>query len=254
MAYRKSYRRRGYSRKGSRRYNYSKMNLYTRRSSKQQAMQIYNLNRKVNQLQYTTKPEIKIYNFQLQTQVGDLCNYTFGAMTPLGNFLNGLQGRLCRTQDISVWFTLYMNPTATNTTFTTTTRIVIYQLRTGNNQLPTLPEQLFNITQQERESSNDSLKKQYFMKAIFGPLQSGISSEFKILRDFKISISGQNQQRRCKRVKIKKGLLHIEKDPRFTYPKGYVGYLAITSSNNSLGTSTDVNLLVNTKIAYVDES
>lgn len=249
--YRPRYNSRRYGRGG---YKFSKMNLYTRRNSKQQAMQIYRLNRKINTIEYKTKPEIKIFQQQSQTSVGDLCNYTFGAITHLSSFLNNMLGRLCRLQDIKVWFTEYMNPTATNTTYTTTSRIVVFQLRQGSNDLPTLPEHVFNITSEERQASNASLKKQYFMKAIYGPLKSGISSEFKILRDFRISISGQNQQRRCKRVSIKKGLLNVEKDPRFTYPKGYVGYVAITSSNNELGTSTDVNLLVNLKIAYVDES
>lgn len=237
-----------------RRYKMTKYNLYRKRSSKQQAMQLYRLNKKVNRIQYATKPEIKIYQNQVQTSVGDLCNYTFGTLTNVSSFINTIQGRLCRLQDISAWFTEYMNPTATNVQYTTTTRVVVFQLRQGSSEIPSVPEHIFNITASERQEANASLKKQYFMKAMFGPLKAGISSEFKILRDFKISISGQNQQRKCKRIKLKKGLLHIEKDPRFTYPKGYVGYVALTSSNNSLGQSTDVNLLVNHKIAYIDES
>lgn len=256
MPYRKYYRR---PRRYRRRYKLSRFNLYRKRSSKQQANQIYRINKKINAIEYRTKPEVKIFNYHTQTGVGGICGYAFGAITGAGTFLPNVNGTLCRFQNINIYPTLYMAPGSSNTSVTTTCRLVVFQLKAPTTTAYTLPEQVFNITPAERTDSNIMIKKRAYMKAVFGPLKHGIATEFKILRDVKLTISGQRNQRFSKKLYLKKGLRNLYINPNAqegTFHKGYVGWIAIfTNNSNEQNPAADTAyLLMNEKIAYIDES
>lgn len=62
-----------------RRTKFSKFNLYTHRSSKNQANQIYALNNKVNKIEKLTKPEVR-------SRTCELCNHLFTTDGNLGSY------------------------------------------------------------------------------------------------------------------------------------------------------------------------
>lgn len=181
---------------------------------------------------------------------GNICSYAFGSPTST-TFLNQIKGRLCRLQDASFYFSLYLNPNATQINLTATVRIVIYQYKESRNINETAPENVFNITQAERTDEDLNARKKYYMKAINGPLAEGISAKYKILRDFKISL-GLNTQRSFKRARIRKGLLHIYKDAD-TLPKGALYWVALATTNQDAIDESMVRFQVQTKLAYIDE-
>nr|QXN75464.1 MAG: capsid protein [Virus sp.] len=251
MVYKRTYRR-NYRRRANYtpRKRFTRYNLYKNRSSTAQANQLYRLNKKVNAIEYKTKPEVKIAKNMNEFSFGNLCSYAFGSPTG-ATFLNSIKGNLCRLQDATFYFSLYLSPNATQINLTATVRIVIYQYKESRMINETAPENVFNITAAERAETNDTLRKGYYTKAINGPLAEGISAKYKVLRDFKISL-GLNTQRSFKKAVIKKGLLHIRKNAD-TLPKGALYWVALATTNQDAVDESMVRFQVQHKLAYIDE-
>lgn len=257
MAYR--YRRRRYRRRGGYRprktYAISRYNTFRYRSSKAQANQIYRINKKINAIQREQKPEIKTWLESYSFNVGDYCNYCFGSLTKGQNF--NFDGRICRMQNINTWFVLYKDfaIVPSDLQFTATCRIVVYQLRNQSPNILTAPNTIFNITTAERESTDQTVRKNAWMRAIYGPLNSGITGAIKILRDFKITLSPV-RERAAKKVVLKnKQIGNIERSiTESNYPKGSIYWVAITSLNTIEVAAAALKLQANVKMAYIDES
>ena len=94
-------------------------------------------------------------------------------------------------QNVTAWFVIYKDyGIVPESQFTATARIVVFQLREMATNIPTAPNSVFNITVAERESTDPVLRKNAWMRAIYGPLVAGISARVKILRDFKMTLTG----------------------------------------------------------------
>lgn len=256
MAYR---RRRTYRRRRPRRYKLSRYNTYRYRSSKAQANQIYRINKKINTLQKLQKPEIKTRFDTYSFNVGDYCNYSFGSLTK-GQALT-FDGRLLRMQNVKAWFVLYKDPGLVGISsdvinFTATCRIVVYQLREATSSILSTPDQVFNLTVEERDLTDQGNRKKAWMKAIYGPLRSGITARVKILRDFKITLS-PTHHRSSRMINLKNRQIgNIEKSSATTnmYNKGSIYWIAITSLNTYSIAAEALKLQNNVKMAYIDES
>lgn len=258
-----AYRRRRYFRRrrvyrGRRRYAISRYNTFRYRSAKAQANQIYRINKKINTIQKMQKPEIKTWLQNYTFNVGDYCNYSFGSLTKGQNFI--FDGRICRMQNINAWFILYMDPGMVGlapdmVNYTATARVIVYQLKEATTNIISTPSEIFNITGSEESSNVRSVRKQAWMRAIYGPLHEGISSRVKILRDFKITL-GPTHHRSAKAVKLKnKQIGNIEKSNLpDSYNKGSIYWLCITSLNTYQIAAEGLHLQVNVKMAYIDES
>lgn len=259
MAYRRRRyfrRRRGY--RGRRRYAISRLNTFRYRSAKAQANQIYRINKKINTIQKMQKPEIKTWLQTYNFSVGDYCNYAFGSLTKGQGFT--FDGRICRMQNVNAWYVLYLDPgmvgqSSLMPNFTVTARVVVYQLREPTTNIISTPSEIFNITGSEESSNVQSVRKQAWMRGIYGPLAEGISSRVKILRDFKMSL-GPTHHRLSKGVKLKnKQIGNIEKSNLpDSYNKGSIYWVAIVSLNTTSIVQEGVRLQVNVKMAYIDES
>lgn len=257
MAYgRRRYRSR--YRKSPRRYRrgskFSRYNTFRYRSAKAQANQIYSLNKKVNKIEQRTKPEIKIFQNAYNFSMSDFCGHVYGGLTTGIN--SSIQGRIARLQDISAWFNVWKSPTVAENMFTSTIRVIVFQIRQSmsSNDFPFHAYDIFNISNAEMENTDMTVRKRAYMRAIFGPLKYGISTKVKILRDFKVSIS-PDRQRASKRMKIKNPIT-IEKSQVSSepYPQNGVFYTALYTCNKQGMTTDEVQFQCNVKVAYVDES
>lgn len=254
MVRRRYYRRRRGYRRG-RRYALSRYNTFRYRSSKAQANQIYRINKKVNRIERETKPEIKTSLNSYSFNVGDYCNYSFGSLTQGQNFQ--FDGRLCRMQNITAWWVVYKDPLyVPDLQFTATVRVVVYQLREMSSGIPSTPNTVFNITAAERDSQDNTVRKNAWMRAIYGPLVSGISARIKILRDFKMTLSPV-RERTAKKVVLKnKQIGNIERSSveSGVYNRGTIYWIAITSLNSQEVPAAALKMQSNVKMAYIDES
>lgn len=255
MAYRRRrrtrYRRRGPARRRS--YAISRYNTFRYRSSKAQANQIYRINRKINNIEKRTKPEIKIIQNTYNMSMSDFCGENFGGMTTLLH--NSIKGRIARVQDIHGWFNVWKSPSVAENNFTSTIRIVVYQIKRSmsGNDLPTTPEQVFNITYNEKQLEDQTQRKRAYMRAIYGPLKYGITSKINILRDFRVSIS-PDRQRSSKRIKIRKPFVLAKSQQNGEpYPQNAVFFVALYTCNKANMTQDEVQFQYTTKVAYVDE-
>lgn len=254
MVRRRYYRRRRGYRRG-RRYAISRYNTFRYRSSKAQANQIYRINKKVNRIERETKPEIKTWLQSYSFNVGDYCNYAFGSLTQGQNFQ--FDGRLCRMQNVNAWFVIFKDPGIVGTKeFTATARIVVYQLREMSSSVPSTPNTIFNITPAERDSTDQQVRKNAWMRAIYGPLVSGISARVKILRDFKMTLSPVRERVAKKIVLKNKQIGNIERSnvESGVYNRGTIYWVCITSLNASDIAAAALKLQSNVKMAYIDES
>lgn len=254
MAYRRRrrsrYRRRGQAR---RRYAISRYNTFRYRSAKAQANQIYRINRKINVIEKRTKPEIKIIQNSYNFSMSDFCGEVFGGMTTLLH--NSIKGRIARVQDVNGWFNVWKSPSVAENNFTSTIRIVVYQIRQSMSatDLPVNSEQIFNITNAEKQLENQTQRKRAYMRAIFGPLKYGITSKIRVLRDFRVSIS-PDRQRSSKRMKLRKPFVLAKSQQNGEpYPQNAVFFVALYTCNKANMTQDEVQFQYTTKVAYVDE-
>lgn len=252
MAYRRRYRRRR-TRRRPRRYPLSRFNTYRYRSAKSQANQIYRINRKINNIEKRTKPEIKIAQNTYNFSMSEYCGEIFGGLTTLMH--NSIKGRIARIQDVHGWFNIWKSPSVAENNFTSTIRIVVFQIRQSmsSTDLPLHARDLMNITAAEEDSTDQTVRKRAYMRAMFGPLRYGISSKINVLRDFRVSIS-PDRQRSSKRIKLRKPFTMMKSQTTGeVYPEHAIFFVALYTSNKASMTQDEVQFQYITKVAYVDE-
>lgn len=241
MAYRKynTYYKKKY---GYRKKKFTKFNLYKNRSSKSQAYQIYNLNKKINMIEKKTKPEIKpdfinVFNLSNLTPAANAVlkrTYNF-------DFSSVIKGNLLRLQNICLYgnFNAYDNNSSDTTTYTTYLRLIIVQAKTGGQAPPT--ELLQNY--------ND-------MTFTRSPLCQGFSQTVKLIYDKLYYITNDRNSRNIK-VNLKKRLDNIRRrlvdnsdpaNPVYEYDGNLYAYAYIGNTNGS-----KITFNLNSKIMYVDE-
>lgn len=252
MAYRR--RRRNYRRRRTpRRYKLSRLNTYRYRSSKAQANQIYRINRKINAIQKRTKPETKIFQNTYNFSMSEYCGDIFGSLTT--GMHSAIKGRIARVQDIGGWFNIWKSPSVAENNFTSTIRIVVYQIRQSmsSSDLPFHARDIMNITSAEEDNQDQTVRKRAYMRALYGPLKYGISSKINILRDFRVSIS-PDRQRSSKRMKLRKPFVLAKSQASGeVYPEHAVFFVALYTSNKANMTQDEVQFQYTVKVAYVDE-
>lgn len=168
---------------------------------------------------------------------------------------NSIKGRIARIHDIGGWFNIWKSPSVAENNFTSTIRIVVFQIRQSmsSQDLPFHARDIMNITAAEEDSTDQVLRKRAYMRAIFGPLRYGISSKINVLRDFRVAIS-PDRQRSSKRMKLKKPFTMMKSQTSGeVYPEHAIFFVALYTSNKASMTQDEVQFQYTVKVAYVDE-
>lgn len=264
MPYKKQYyKRKYYKRKNPLR----KANIFSKRNAKNQAKQIYALNKKINMIEWKTKPEITTlsgYMFQkpenrqpVKTWQDKFALIEQGLLGS-GHLNYQIKGDMIRLQDITIYGQLsnemfsYINPTASNAVMdvplTGYLRLVVVKFDQNTQNLPPTVFQSF------QEGVAD-------MGLINGPLVRGASSCFKIIKDKVVKINASNPSKFF-RIKIKNaGTYRISPhNPNQTtpfYKNDYLVYMQYYCPTQLINGSTTVGPIqfttLSVKYAFVDE-
>lgn len=255
--------KRRFRRSYNKRRQFSRFNTYKNRSSKAQAYQIYSLNKKVNTLMRYTKPETQVKFLSLNSSVDDsyFNNFdntdkaTYSVIFPVAgtDFFKELDGRLCRVRQIKLYATFTAEYTQVFPSFC---RLIFVQ--TKKQQLQPTISQI--ITYSDGDTAG-------YEK---GPLRTGITSSYKILKQRVIKISSPTVRSKNFRINLSnvgnlrcEGIfksINIEADPaNQIYPSGQVFCIALfgtqgfkSNSQNEYPLLTLANIQY--KVAYVDQN
>lgn len=213
MAYKKSYKKkRSYGKKKT----FTKKNLYTHKTAKNQATQIYRLNKKVNAIERRTKPEIKVINQILKREIftedGQLgpthsaYKETHGFfsifednilnLAKTGHIYMGANDRLLRLQSLKIYGEFknynmgspYINQIDSNVDYYYQNpyyaylKIFVCQLPYGGGRRPE------RITQSIKDLPSDTEN----VSCILGPLVPGVSSQLKIIKKKTLKVDLRN--------------------------------------------------------------
>lgn len=246
MAY--NYRYRKFPRKYKK--TLKKSNIFSRRSPKAQAKQIYSLNKKVNYIQRTTKPELQVKNGNIMYQrflnngQPEIFHHQrwflyedviMNANTPATSRIN-LQGSMMRVKSIKLFgqFGVYNDtslsgPWAVQTSknliendpSTAYLRIVVCRMKKGGGKTPT---DIFYENPNENALGGTAYDCSY---VINGPLQKGVSAQLDIIKDKKIKVDISHPYKLYSMKLSAKKLGYIYRKPVDTSP-------AATSGENEL--------------------
>lgn len=242
---------------------FSKYNVYKNRSSKQQANQIYQLNKKMNDYIKATKPETQIDETNAITQ-NNLDHYTtvvnqstdvmMWSIVPPRLFTT-FKGKLCRIANITVRGQVHTEYSAG---YPSCVRLIFFQCKDQLDGMP-LASQIVNYA----AGNNASYEN--------GPLKNGVTSNFKILGEKKLLMSPSFYRSRTFKVKLT-NCDNFRADRDFstitvsgdidvqTFPSGSVFCLALFSNqgfNSGTSSTTYPTIImkdVMVKTAYVDQN
>lgn len=265
MVYKKRYYKRRYYK---RRNPLRKGNIFSKKSAKSQAKQIYALNKKINRIEWKTKPEITTLSCSLlqkpeNRQPVKTWNDKFAlieqGLLGAGHLNYQIHGSMLRMQDITVYGQIsnemfnYINSSLGNAVsdvpLTGYLRIVVVKFNQNAQNLPPTVFKPFT------EGVAD-------MGLINGPLVSGVSSCFKIVKDKVVKINAANPSKFF-RIKIRNaGTYRIAPhNPAQTtpfYKNDYMLYMQYYCPTQLvIGASTVVGPIqftsLSVKYAFVDE-
>lgn len=263
MVYNKNYKKKYNSKK---KYNnkktFSRYNTYKYRSAKAQSYQIYKLNKRLTNYIKYNKPETQANEFNAITET-QADNYTsvknqstdvmmWSVIPP--NFFTTLAGKLCRTKKITVRGAISAEYTAQ---YPSVVRLIFFQNKQAMDGLP-LPSEIINYS----TGDNTDFEK--------GPLKTGVTSNYKILKQKNVVLSPSFYRSRTFKIKLPKGY-NFRNDNDFKnitvaanihdqyFPKGSIFCLALFSNQgheyNGPDTWPAITLKdVRVKIAYVDQN
>lgn len=247
------YKRRNYRHRYNR-YRFSKFNTYKNRSSKAQASQIYQLNKKINRIESKTKPEMKIGrkdDFMTLTtryeNLGQLWNHSIKLITSSDgvNFHSDTiqKGLFCRLNGLTIWGNIYR--TDINATHTAGfLRLIVLQYRQARSAGISMPD-IFS-------GYNDSTFTNMTSTILTEPFKDHITSTVKILSNkvyklnnndinnipFKISIPGRR-------------LINFAMNSTEDIAKGDICVVAVYGQDNITNTYA-YKINMSCKIAYTD--
>lgn len=193
---RRSYRtRRSYKKKST---SFSRFNTYRKRSSKQQAYQIYRLNKKINYVYKMNKPEIQIYQsttspIYTEVTTDTLNGRTFSLHRCVDHGLDIFDGRIAKLKNVVFTgsFKFAGNPAETEQGAVGCLRLIFFR---PVQQVWTLPS-INDVLPYQADYTND-----YFMKC---PLSRGFSVRYKLVGDYKFYLYPQKSSLRFINLRIK---------------------------------------------------
>lgn len=182
------------SRRG-RKISYSRYSTYRHRSSKAQARQIYGLSKKINSVYRKLKPETQILSINPDSSVE--VKYTSAGDTPIKSTimeLTSLTGGVNYVKIINI--KLYLMAAFTNpddsqvgegdlATENVYFRLVVFRCRGDASSAPSV-DQIINSWARQNAPSTDVLSEK---AKWFGPLRSGVTTQYKILLDRKFVLT-----------------------------------------------------------------
>ena len=261
MPYTKRYypKKRTYKKRYSR---FSRYSTYKNRSSKAQAYQIYSLNKKVNRVVRSTKPETQVSqgNCIIDTNASSYTTVTnqstdavmWNVIPP--NRFTTFQGKLARIKDIKVYGTFSGEYALV---YPAVLRLIFFQAKKDITGFP-LPFSIVNYV----VGNNSEYEK--------GPLKTGVTANFKILGVRSIYITNTTLRSKTFKFRLSK-MYNFRSETAFQtipvaadldeqiFPKGSVFCLALFSNqgykSNSETTYPALTLKNFTyKISYVDQN
>lgn len=240
---RKYYRRRTNYKKKSNKRMFSRFNTYKNRSSKAQAYQIYKLNKRVSSIQKATKPETQVRYSDIYTAFNQTNSFSTTdaddtkalvfPVIPPRDFVN-LQGRLARIKSIKVYGSFH---SSYELVYPASVRLIFLQCKSVKIGLPTNGE-LISFTPHD----NAAFEK--------GPLRSGITSSYRILKTKTIRLTQPQIRHKTFKISLKKvynwrtegtfSTINIESDfETQVFPKGEIFCLALFSNTGFKSNSQD---------------
>lgn len=243
---------------------FSRFNTYKNRSAKSQAYQIYSLNRKFNTLMRQVKPETQVRFSSLLSSVaisrfsneGYESHSTHAVIFPLfgADFFTDLDGRLARIRQIKMYATFSAEYTQVFPSFC---RLIFFQTKKQTEGMPLISEII--------SYSDDDVAG--YEK---GPLKTGITSNYRILKQRVIKISSPTVRSRNFRVNLTR-ISNLRCEGSFSglgiasswddqdFPSGQIFVLALFGAqgfeSNSTTTYPTLSLSnVQYKVAYVDQN
>lgn len=226
---------------------FSKNNLYKNRSSKKQAGQIYKLNKKINNIEKKTKPEI--HNLQWNVDLShefSTSNCNLGTASNLYTGLKGImKGDLVRIQNIQFYGYLHSSLTYAEEGqgyLDSYCRLIIVQNKTLNQSFPS------DILLTQAASGG--------LACINSPYMEGFSQTVKLLYDKVYHITPDNRSRTFKFTLKKMDNLKkttISNTSQYTGDIKIYAYIWSKTGYIKPETFTTITCKLYSKINYVDE-
>lgn len=246
MPYYRRYRKSHYRR--YRKNRFSKYNTYKNRSSKAQAGQIYALNKKVNNIERKTRPELIQYTnpgYQATVNFESLSNnwYTNAGQahfTPQA-WEDTIKNKMCRINKLILYGVLEREKGTSegpiDTKAVCLVRMAILQTKQEKSTLLT-PAYLFSGTEGTLDYKS--------------PLQPGASSEDRILGVFNIDLVREYQNMKNFKISIPlKYKTYVKPAASSSYGKGYL-YAVCQFFTDGLGTNVRYVFSLKSKLLYTD--
>lgn len=278
MPYKKYYRKRY-------RNKLSKRNIFSKKSAKNQAKQIYYLNKKINYIRKTTAPETQTFTTNIVNWVNDVnpnivSEYNQRIALYEEKLINtdlltdriDMKGDLLRVKNITFYGSFTLSPNRTvnyddvgisqNISLTSPQtvymRILICKLVQGGGRVPA------RITQDGPAIGTSGAYKD--ITPIFGPLVSGLGGQMTVIKQKIIKVNNNNPFKSFKFTLKNKSVGNFKKLENWPTAFGmnelliYVQYLNPASIQKVVGGGTTSIISpgcvfsMNCKISYVDES
>lgn len=240
----KRYSKRRYYKRRYNKYKFSKYNTYKNRSSKSQANQIYQLNKKINRIEYRTKPEFKTLSVKahplIETPTTGYATHEFWHIfhADTVEFNDMIDGSFARLINIKFWGNFYRPDTA-NSSLHSWARIVVFQYPRVRGDRVSVPDMITGYTDQTVLDSDINL-----------PFADHITQTVKILADKKMLLSNSNVKNKPFKFNVK---------PKYNYAKnqnenvaaGDISVLIIMKQSSST-TVSQAAMDINFKMCYTD--
>lgn len=245
MPYYKRYRRRFYKKKRS--YNkrkFSRFNTYKNRSSKSQAYQIYSLNRKINRIEYKTRPEYKTIVNRAHSAIYTNDDGTGGHQfwhilnSDNINFLQNIDGEFARFIGLKFWGNVFRPENALADIYSWF-RVIVLQYPHARGDGVSVPDLFLSYTDQTVVDAD-----------INRPFIEHVSKTVKILADKKFVLSNSDVKNKPFKFRVRPKL-NIAKNPNENIAAGDIDVLIIYKQASQTTTSSGC-MDINFKLCYTD--
>lgn len=241
---RRSYRGRKYRR------TLAGKNIYQRTSARAQSGQIMALRNRVNAISRSLRPETQIWNSDEITQVFDNSSvsktyYDMGVTpNPLSLGLSGTEARLlsCNLNFSIEYADNYSKVAATDHQRTCSIRFILIQLKAGQENPPLISEIM------KFENSGPG----YELNTV-KPLEDGITSQFRIIGDWRYSLSDQKPIILRRLFFRRLSPLRWDESGSYNYVAGSLYLFVVTAGLHwDSSYSQQLTMSLSAKVAYTD--
>lgn len=198
-------------------------------------MQIYRVNKRLNNYQKKNKPKIQITENTLNFNAGGGTQAAFGSPTSaITNEVLNANATLFRLHSCTLSFVITTYSRLQDIVLEglpcVYMRVLVFQYKAGHSNVDTSAWSLYPVTQQNFQSQDAAIRKATTFQCIFGPLKQGITGKLRILRDFKLFYGVNNADKANKRCVMKR-LQNVRVAPDKTYPAGSIFWSAVWWTN-----------------------